>query len=86
MATSNHIQLKWEEFKAKVVLPSNPGPVQLSETRKAFWAGACAMLYLIGRVPENCDDSGLAEYVKDLKDELWRNVESLNKELRETGR
>ena len=81
MATSNHIQLKWEEFKANVLLPSNPGPIQISETRRAFWAGCTAMYYLLGSTPKGCDDSQLGEYVKGLKDELWKNVEDMKKEL-----
>lgn len=81
MATSNHIQLKWEEFKANVLLPSNPGPIQISETRKAFWAGCAAMYYLLGSATEGYNDAQMTQYVKDISAELGGHVESLKKEL-----
>lgn len=84
MAISNHIQLKWEEFKANVLLPSNPGPIQISETRKAFFAGCAAMYYLLGSATEGYNDAQMTQYVKEISGELERHVQSLKRELRES--
>lgn len=84
MVTSNHIQLKWDEFKANVLLPSNPGPIQISETRKAFFAGCTAMYYLLGSATEGYNDAQMIHYVKEIREELERHVQSLEKELRES--
>ena len=39
---SKPVQRMWERFRAEVV-PADAGPVQVSETRRAFWSGVFAM-------------------------------------------
>lgn len=38
------IEEEWTAFSAMIFAKMNPGPVQVEETRKAFFAGAWAML------------------------------------------
>lgn len=59
---------EWSKY-AEQVLPKPCGPVQLKETRLAFWAGAAAMFGLITSIPPGTEEKVLAD-LNSLQDEL----------------
>ena len=45
----NDFKSEWKEFHEKVV-PKTAGPVQIEETRKAFYSGALAVISLLSKM------------------------------------
>lgn len=54
----------WDDYR-KHVLPENCGPIQLTETRRAFYAGTCVMLRM------SCEVCQLPEGEAVAKFEQW---------------
>ena len=46
------IQVLWNNYRNKVV-PSGAGPVQLEETKRAFFAGTLSLMDGIAELPED---------------------------------
>lgn len=63
MATSNQttrtIAAQWVNFSL-AILPADASQVQRTEMRKAFYAGAAAMLGECGAIADLSDDAGVA--------------------------
>lgn len=57
----NTIAAHWESYRAEV-LPEDAGLVQITECRRAFYAGAQAMinLYAVIAEPSVSEDAGMA--------------------------
>ena len=68
----NPIEKLWQEYKDKV-LPANAPPVQISECRNAFFAGAAALFQTVtnnlseGPDPEESDLAMMDEIFKELE-------------------
>ena len=65
------VQSLWQDFDTKVVAPSGAGDVQRSEMRKAFFAGANVMFYMMVEASGYPEDTALTV------------VEKISKELRD---
>lgn len=61
---------QWESYAAHV-LPPDCGLLQRQETRRAFYAGAFAMLMMSANVAHMTDDEGVS-YLEGLRRELER--------------
>lgn len=81
------VQAEWVEF-AQAVLPKPCGRIQLTETRKAFYAGAAAMMKLVqstAELPEDQAMNKLMEFgqeIQDFADQLEFQA-SINKQVSE---
>lgn len=62
----------WDSYRAEVIDP-RAGPAQITETRRAFYSGAWAMLLMFERVGEPDYSQAQAYHAIDrVKDELLR--------------
>ena len=55
----NTIQAQWASYE-KNVMPDDAGPVQVRETRRAFYGGALAMFSLLHEAGGHSNDAGVA--------------------------
>ena len=60
---------EWLSYQS-AVLPQNCPAIQRVETRRAFYAGAQAMLALIARIDEDVPDEQGVEYLERFRREL----------------
>lgn len=70
------IKGQWNSYLDNVLAPTTPGPVQVQETRRAFYAGAQAMLTVLLEILE----PGAEATDKDIA-----TMEALDAELRGFG-
>ena len=74
-----HIAAEWAQY-AEGVLPAAAGPMQVQETRRAFYAGAGCILHRLLRLVDDSDeptaddlalmfdiDAELTEWIADVK-------------------
>jgi len=75
-----HICEAWNEFQ-HTVLPPNIGEIQRTETRRAFYAGCCAMFNFITESPliVGKSDSEGALALDDINHEILDYVDALRK-------
>jgi hypothetical protein len=69
----------WDEFRARVLDPMHPGPVQRQETRRAFYAGAWSALNLLRSMDSTITDDEGAQYIDNLWQECLAFYEQLEK-------
>jgi hypothetical protein len=53
------IKAQWDRFLANVV-PKGASPAQVEDTQSAFYAGAAAMMAMLGDITENSPDEDAA--------------------------
>jgi hypothetical protein len=75
-----HICEAWNEFQ-RIVLPPNIGETQRTETRRAFYAGCCAMFNFITGSPSIVDKSEAegAVVLSDINAEIQDYADRLKK-------
>lgn len=61
---------QWKVYETLVLDPIKAGPVQRVETKRAFYAGAAAMLGLFGSVDDSVDVEAGVEYLNQLTAEV----------------
>lgn len=61
---------QWKVYEALVLDPIKAGPVQRTETQRAFYAGAAAMLGLFSSVDDSVDVDAGVEYLNQLTAEV----------------
>lgn len=62
MSSRQYIMEEWNKFR-ETVLPADVGPVQLIETRRAFFAGAISCFASVIAVNENTpDEEGIKRF------------------------
>ncbi len=66
------IEIEWQSYKREV-LPIDPSPTQVSETRRGFYAGAQSMLNLMSKV--EVEDVSVDQGVEHLE-RLTRELEA----------
>jgi hypothetical protein len=59
---------EWQEFSA-MTQPSNAGAVQRTETRRAFYGGAWAMLTMLTRATDQLSEDDVVKYLSQLERE-----------------
>lgn len=68
---STKIEEKWGSYSVEVLHEVETVSVQYIESRRAFYAGAAAMLSLVGEVANHPDEVGIM-MLSALRDELRR--------------
>ena len=58
---------QWNQFYRQVI-PADAPEIQITETRRAFFAGACSAFYLIARTDISDDET--IQTLDDLRDEF----------------
>ncbi len=74
------LQSEWDDFRNVVLTPSGAGKVQITETRRAFYAGAWAMFMLVVEISDAAatEDEGAAQ-LEILKQEMERFHDMIGK-------
>lgn len=72
----NVVEKGWESYFRKVV-PPGAGPVQIRETRQAWYASAVSLMYVIKKLSEVPEDDALGQ-LNLIMDELTRFAENLD--------
>lgn len=62
---SDRIMKQWEEFAA-AVMPPEPAVNQVNEMRRAFFAGATAMLSVLREITDDVDEDAGVEILEGL--------------------
>lgn len=59
---------QWADFHDKILVPAKAGPVQVEETKRAFYAGALCMFHLVSNASDVPDgDAGEEQGAKRLE-------------------
>lgn len=69
------IKEMWDSFH-KNIIPKNAHPIQVQETRRAFYAGAQGMMMINHKITNFSDDEGV-EILEELTDELQQFMRDL---------
>jgi hypothetical protein len=69
--TSIKVEEKWGSYSVEVLHEVETNSVQYIESRRAFYAGAAAMLSLVGEVADHPDEIGI-QMLSAMRDELRR--------------
>ena len=64
---------QWKSYRQKV-MPADASAVQVSETRRGFYAGGYAMLLLFKHMPDGLSEDEGVEYLKRLEAECLEFV------------
>lgn len=78
MPKLNSIEEEWREFSAMIFNGVNPSPVQVEETRRAFYAGVWVMVCMARRIgaPDVSELEGVVHLTK-----IENEVEAFYKDL-----
>lgn len=70
MAVLKSIEDEWVGFSGMIFAKTNPSPVQVSEMKRAFFAGAWSMLCAVKRIgePDISEEEGI-QYLEDRQSE-----------------
>jgi hypothetical protein len=79
----NTVQEKWDQYE-EMVVPASAGPNQRIETRRAFYAGAYAMLTTMEDLPEDISEEAGAMVLEGCKEEILAFME-IQKQVGATG-
>lgn len=74
---SEHVEEQWREFQARILIPVEAGYTQTVESRRAFYAGAYCMFWLVTEDVAKLPEAKALEFMSDLQDELKRYAEDL---------
>lgn len=69
----------WRSYHRRV-LPPDAGPIQVRETRRAFYAGAAMMFGMVSKVGD--DDRSEAESM-EVMDRIWAEIQGIGQLLGE---
>lgn len=78
----NRIEAQWESY-LKEVIPAQAGPIQVAESRRAFFAGAQAMMTIFRAIGSDQVSEEEAERIlEDASQELEKFCEDVKKEIK----
>jgi hypothetical protein len=60
---TGYIEADWQDY-VKKVMPPHPSALQMQETRRAFYAGASALLFTMMRIMDRDDEPTPADLAK----------------------
>lgn len=73
----NTLTHEWEQY-AERVIPDDAGPVQINETKLAFYAGALIVQTMTVKIVEDIDDEDAAtQRVTNLYEECMNEIEKI---------
>lgn len=65
----NTVQSAWEDYRAKVIPPTAP-PVQITETRRAFYAGFAAAFGMMDDISNSLSEDAACAVFDSLETEM----------------
>ena len=76
--TEKYIERGWENYR-QMVVPADASPVQIDETRRAFYAGAAVLFHTIMRVLDPSDEPTEADLAN--MDDISRELDAFGQEI-----